>query len=178
MPAPPASPAPAPGSPGRRLQVRAREAASRPPGKRAKPSWLMQTSPRRDAKPKTHRRVGGRLPRAALTRPPPGSLNSLPLKPPRPTAIQVLVRWIKKFIAGAFLFALLLALLGFLLPSKYRVSRSVMIEAGPDAVFPLVNRLSRWPEWTAWTTNRDPSMVYVHQGAPEGVGAVQTWASR
>jgi hypothetical protein len=53
-----------------------------------------------------------------------------------------------------------------------------MIEAGPDAVFPIVNRLSRWPEWTAWTTNRDPSMVFDHQGAPEGVGAVQTWTSR
>ena len=56
----------------------------------------------------------------------------------------VIVAGILALFAGAFV------LVGILLPGTVEVTRSVEIEAAPEAVFPLLNDLERWVEWTPW----------------------------
>lgn len=78
----------------------------------------------------------------------------------------------KKLLLGLLTLAVLLVVVGFFLPSRARVERSLNMRATSVAVFPRVATLTRWPEWTAWTTNRFPDMQTKFSGPPSGVGAV------
>ena len=78
----------------------------------------------------------------------------------------------KKLLLGLLALVVLLVVVGFFLPSRTRVERSLNMRATSAAVFPRVATLMRWPEWTAWTTNRFPDMQTRFSGAPSGVGAV------
>jgi hypothetical protein len=71
-----------------------------------------------------------------------------------------------------------LLIVGLLLPGSYRVERSVVIQAKPDAVFTKVNTLKHWPEWTAWTVARFPDMKLNFTGPEAGVGAVYSWTGK
>ena len=76
-------------------------------------------------------------------------------------------RWLLRVLA--VLTTLLAA--GWLLPRQARVIRTMTMRAAPEAVFERVATLRRWPEWTAWTTNRFPDLVYRFTGPESGVGA-------
>jgi hypothetical protein len=64
---------------------------------------------------------------------------------------------------------------GFLLPSKFHVERSVVIQKDASAIHPLIANPSRWPEWSAWTKENYPEMVATYEGPAEGVGAKSNW---
>jgi uncharacterized protein YndB with AHSA1/START domain len=66
-------------------------------------------------------------------------------------------------------------LIGSLLPHGYQTSAEVVISAPPEKVFPFLNRLDRWPEWSQWATNKDSMFAVEYGPQVEGVGAVQTW---
>lgn len=85
---------------------------------------------------------------------------------------------LKKIVFAILLLPIALILASLFLPSRYRVERSTVINAKPETIFPLLNELRRWPEWTAWTTNREPTLVYTHSGPASGVGAVQSWTAQ
>jgi hypothetical protein len=77
------------------------------------------------------------------------------------------------------LFALPAVLVIFLIivalrPSEYRVTRSLAINAPPDAVFPHVNELKKWEAWNPWG-KIDPNMKLTYDGPPSGVGASYAW---
>ena len=59
---------------------------------------------------------------------------------------------------------------GFLLPGTWSAEAGIEIMAEPDVVFPLLDDLGRWDEWTRWggieSTISDP---------PRGSGAVRSW---
>lgn len=59
-------------------------------------------------------------------------------------------------------------------PDEFSVERSATLDAPAEAVFGLVNDLSRWPEWSPWE-DLDPEMTREFSGAPQGVGAVYSW---
>ena len=79
-------------------------------------------------------------------------------------------RWLR-WLAGALGLAVLGLAAGLLLPDRARITRSITLRAPPEAVFERVANLHRWPEWTAWTTNRFPDLVYRFDGPAQGVGA-------
>ncbi len=79
-------------------------------------------------------------------------------------------------VIGVLLFVLI-AVSQFL-PSEYHVERSVMIQAKPEAIHPWINNLKKWPEWSAWTTAKDSTLVYTYEGPEEGVGAVSKWEGK
>ncbi len=56
----------------------------------------------------------------------------------------------------------------------FTVTRSILIAAPADAIFPLVNDFHRWSEWSPWA-KLDPQMKESHEGAPTGVGAIYRW---
>lgn len=78
----------------------------------------------------------------------------------------------KKLLLGLLALVVLFAVLGCFLPSRARVERSLSIGATPETLFPQVATLTRWPEWTAWTTNRFADMRIKFSGPTSGVGAV------
>lgn len=67
----------------------------------------------------------------------------------------------KKFFR-AFLYSflglcLLFWVIGMLLPSEYKVERSIVISAPADQVYAKVVNLDMWPSWSAWS-EMDPEM--------------------
>jgi len=59
--------------------------------------------------------------------------------------------------------------------SNYRVARSLVIAAPPDAVFPHMNELKKWEAWNPWG-KVDPNMKLTYAGPASGVGANYAWA--
>ena len=71
---------------------------------------------------------------------------------------------------------IVLALIGLVLPSSAKFSRTILIDAPVDAVFPHVNSMRRFHAWSPWT-NDDPSTRYVFEGPEAGVGSSMRWYS-
>lgn len=81
----------------------------------------------------------------------------------------------KILIATATLVGLLLAI-GLVLPSKFRVERSTILQAPPEAVYPYVANLERWREWAPWRAEKYPGSQWNFGGPQVGVGAVHSWS--
>ena len=60
-------------------------------------------------------------------------------------------------------------------PSNYRVARSIVIAAPPDAVFPHMNELKKWEAWNPWG-KADPNIKLTYGNPASGVGANYSWA--
>lgn len=85
--------------------------------------------------------------------------------------------WIKLIFVLLGLVILFMAGL-FFLPARQRVERSIVVRSQPEAVFNFVGSLKRWPEWTAWTTNRFPDLTTRFEGSDAGVGATMVAAGK
>ncbi len=59
-------------------------------------------------------------------------------------------------------------------PDEFRVARSTKIAAPSSAVFAQVNDFHNWEAWNPWG-KLDPAMKQTYEGAPAGVGAVNSW---
>ena len=86
-------------------------------------------------------------------------------------------RW-PRLLFGALLLLMALGFMGFLLPARARVERRLEIRGPATEVFARVATLRRWPDWTAWTTNRFPDMQVSFEGRESGVGAVMVAAGK
>ncbi len=69
-----------------------------------------------------------------------------------------------------------MALIGFFLPSKVRVERSVLIKAPAAVPFSLVNDLKQWPLWSPWY-KMDSLAPYTYAEKTVGLGASFSWTS-
>ncbi len=85
------------------------------------------------------------------------------------------MRILKRLLLALIILIVLLAVIGFLLPSKYHVERNVTMSAKPETIFPYLNNLKSWPDWTAWTTKKYPDMKTNFTGPEAGVGATYNW---
>ena len=85
-----------------------------------------------------------------------------------------LLKWVLGIVAGLLL---LMAGIGFVLPAKFTVSRSIVINTSPDRVYAWLDDPKRWKEWASWN-RRDPATTYTYVGAERGVGATWSWNSR
>lgn len=65
---------------------------------------------------------------------------------------------------------------GMILPSTVTVTRSIVIAAPPEAIYPLVATPRRWPSWSPWNA-RDPKMAITYRGPESGPGAAWAWTS-
>ncbi|GAA1743175.1 SRPBCC family protein [Microbacterium paludicola] len=59
--------------------------------------------------------------------------------------------------------------------ASYTVSRSVVIDAQPEQVFPYIERFPEWVKWSPFEGS-DPELQRVYRGAPEGDGAIYEWS--
>lgn len=83
-----------------------------------------------------------------------------------------------EFIAGLAMAIVgavaLLVVLGFVLPDRQRVSRSIVIAAPPASVFGHIGDFERWSDWSPWA-QIDPDMDMRITGS--GVGQRMEWSS-
>ena len=63
-----------------------------------------------------------------------------------------------------------LVLAGILLPGTVDVTRAIEIAAPPERVFPLLDDLSAWDDWTPWADIESRM-----EGPPAGLGARRVW---
>jgi hypothetical protein len=84
----------------------------------------------------------------------------------------------KRIGIGLAAFAALLLIVGFFLPAKWTVERSVFIGAPPEAIYPLAADFKNgWSQWSAFD-NEDPDIRYHYIGPAVGPGAERAWASK
>lgn len=65
---------------------------------------------------------------------------------------------------------------GLLLPRQVEVERSIVIAAEADEIFPYINSLEKFNEWSPWG-DYDPDTVYTFSGPDTGTGARVDWTS-
>ena len=82
-----------------------------------------------------------------------------------------------KILGGLAVLVLLLVLVAFFLPRQYRIERSTVINAKPDAVLAQVADLRAWKNWGAWQ-ERDPGMKLSYSDKTTGIGAWSAWESK
>lgn len=79
------------------------------------------------------------------------------------------------FILAGLIVVLLL--IGFVLPGKLEVTKSISIQAPASAVFEEINDLKRWETWQYWNT-LDPTDMKIKYGEKTvGTGASYSWDS-
>jgi uncharacterized protein YndB with AHSA1/START domain len=59
-------------------------------------------------------------------------------------------------------------------PDTFRVQRTLTIQAPPEKIFPLINELPRWKEWSPYE-KKDPAMKRSFSGPAGGKGASYAW---
>lgn len=57
---------------------------------------------------------------------------------------------------------------------EFRVERSIVIDASPGTVFPLIDNFHRWTAWSPWE-GVDPNLRRTYTGPDSGVGATYSW---
>ncbi|MGH6866223.1 MAG: SRPBCC family protein [Methyloceanibacter sp.] len=81
-----------------------------------------------------------------------------------------------RLVLGLAVLVGILAAVAIGLPAHVTVSRSVVINAPEYAVFPYINDLRRFSEWSPWAA-RDPDMRTTYSGPESGKGAGVVWES-
>jgi uncharacterized protein YndB with AHSA1/START domain len=86
--------------------------------------------------------------------------------------MKFLIRGIVVLVA----LAVLLLAIGLMLPSQFKVQRSVEIAAPASKVYPLIAAPAAWTRWSVWN-QRDPAMKIEYAGPASGAGARWNWRS-
>ena len=83
----------------------------------------------------------------------------------------------KKILLGILGVIVLLIIVGFFLPSKIEVTRSLTMHASPEAAFEEINNLEHWEKWSYWNT-LDPTIKTPYGEQRSGTGAWYSWDSK
>jgi hypothetical protein len=81
-----------------------------------------------------------------------------------------------RLVLGLVGLVAILAAVAVGLPAHVTVARTVVINAPESAVFPYVNNLHRFGDWSPWKL-RDPQLAITYGGPEEGKGALIQWTS-
>jgi Polyketide cyclase / dehydrase and lipid transport len=83
---------------------------------------------------------------------------------------------IMRLILGLCALVAIMAGVVLALPGHVTVARSVVINAPEPAIFPYLNDLHRFGEWSPWAS-RDPELALTFSGPQQGKGAKVRWTS-
>ncbi len=86
------------------------------------------------------------------------------------------MRPMMRLVLGLGALVAILVGIAFALPSHVTVYRSVAINAPEAVVFPYLNNLHRFADWSPWAA-RDPQLRVSYAGPEEGKGAHTEWTS-
>lgn len=80
-----------------------------------------------------------------------------------------------RYLVLALMFLLLVVVvIGFFLPSKVRMERSIDIKRGTDTIFQVINSLNNFNKWSPWF-GKDTNAQYTLSGSSAGVGSKLAW---
>lgn len=82
-----------------------------------------------------------------------------------------------RLVLGLGVLVLILSAVALGLPAHVTAQRSIVINAPESVVYPYVNNLRRYPDWSPWA-DRDPDIKMTYSGPPEGNGASVEWESQ
>ena len=82
-----------------------------------------------------------------------------------------------RVIIGLVVLLCVLGLVGFLLPSQFKVERTEIIAASAEKIYPMIAETQNWPKWGVWSA-RDPNMKMTYAGPASGKGAQWSWQSK
>lgn len=60
-------------------------------------------------------------------------------------------------------------------PDNFNISRSAIIDAPPEAIYPAINDFRNWEKWSPWAT-LDPNAKYEYGGSLLGVNSTMSWS--
>ena len=84
---------------------------------------------------------------------------------------------LKRILIAIVAILLLVLGIGYLLPDAWQVERSVVIRAPAASIFPHLNSLKQWRDWTVW--HRQQTELQIEYSGPDaGVGATSRWRAR
>lgn len=86
------------------------------------------------------------------------------------------MKFLKKIVIALALIIGIVLIVGFFLPSKIHVERSLQMNAPAEVVFEQVNTLKNWEKWSPWH-RIDPNMKLTYEGPESGNGASYSWQS-
>lgn len=81
---------------------------------------------------------------------------------------------LKKLLGALLVVVIVLVGGAYLLPREVHVQRSIVVDRPAAAVFPLVNSLHRFNEWSPWR-QLDPNAKITYSGPDSGVGSAMAW---
>jgi uncharacterized protein YndB with AHSA1/START domain len=84
---------------------------------------------------------------------------------------------LKKVFIALIVLVAAVAVIGFFLPTKFKIERSVTIAAPAEKIYPMISETRKWPTWTVWN-ERDPAMKIDYTGPASGAGAKWAWQSK
>ncbi len=62
-------------------------------------------------------------------------------------------------------------------PDTFTVTRTAVMPAAPSAIFPYINDMRKWNEWSPWA-RAEPDAKLFYEGPSEGMGAAFSWEGR
>jgi hypothetical protein len=83
---------------------------------------------------------------------------------------------VKKLVIAMPVFFFAFLCIGFLLPARYEVERSIVVAAPSEAIHPYLADLRRWAEWFT-EPDQDSGTSLTFLGAEQGVDARMEWRS-
>lgn len=60
-------------------------------------------------------------------------------------------------------------------PADFGISRKIRIAAPAEVIYPHVNNLHLWDNWSPWA-KMDPNSVAAYEGPQQGVGTIMRWS--
>ena len=86
------------------------------------------------------------------------------------------MRQLKSLFIGVASFLIVVLGVGYFLPSEAKVERVLVIEALPEEVFPYIDNMQAFNQWSPWY-RKDPKMNIGYEGPDVGVGNKMVWVS-
>lgn len=86
------------------------------------------------------------------------------------------MRWIVRILGTVVVLVAVLAVIGFFLPRDVAVTRSTIIDAPAEDIWPHVSALKATQAWSPWMS-LDPEMKVTFEGPEAGVGNKMSWIS-
>jgi len=80
----------------------------------------------------------------------------------------------EKILLGVAALVMVLVVVVAMRPNEFEVTRSIAVNAKPEAIFPHVNDLHQWDAWSPWA-KLDPDAKVAFDGSDEGIGTWMSW---
>jgi len=87
------------------------------------------------------------------------------------------MKFLRYLAIALFLFVVIAGLSSLMLPDSHHIERQIVIDASAAEIFPYVNNLKNYKQWSPWTTS-DSDSIYTYDGPESGVGAKMAWSSK